>query len=160
MEGGSGSNSASPEMPDFLPDRLEAGTHNMPGIAGLSAGLSFIMSKGTDRIFNYEQKLISLMNEEMRKINGVEVYSEDRERAETAQSGMVSFNFKNIPPERGAELLSRKGVAVRAGLHCSPLSHKSAGTFPEGTIRASVSAFTTEREIYEFTGIVKIIASS
>lgn len=144
IEGGTGSNSRQPEMPDFLPDRLEAGTHNMPGIAGLKEGLDFINRLGTDRILEHEKKLLRHATNRLRNIRGIKLYaSED----EVAQCGVLSIEIEGYAPEEAAMKLSEKGFALRAGLHCAPQAHKTAGTYQKGTLRMSFSVFNTSKEI-------------
>ncbi len=147
LEGGTGSNSKLPEMPDFMPDRLEAGTHNMPGIAGLEEGMKFVEKTGTANILAHERELLRVAADGLERINGVRVY---RARRPETQMGVLSFNVKNVPSEQIAALLGERNIAVRAGMHCSPLAHKSAGTFEQGTVRMSVSAFNTKAEIIKF----------
>ena len=143
LEGGTGSASLQQEMPDFLPDRLEAGTHNVPGVAGLEAGLRFIREKTPERILRHERLLIRRAAEGLRRVDGVTVYAaEEPER----QLGVLSFTVDGREPEDIAEALAQRGVAVRAGLHCAPLAHRSAGTPEQGTVRLSVSAFNTGAE--------------
>ncbi len=147
LEGGTGSASLQQEMPDFLPDRLEAGTHNMPGIAGLEAGLRFVRKMTPQRIARHEQSLIRRAAEGLRRLRGVTGYcAEDEE----AQLGVLSFTVEGRESEAIAEALARRGVAVRAGYHCAPLAHRSAGTLESGTVRLSVSAFSQEAEIDGF----------
>lgn len=145
--GGTGSESKRQEMPEFLPDRLEAGTHNMPGIAGLLEGMKFIQAKGLDRIHAHEVSLIRELGSELKGLPGMEVYlSPDP----GAQVGVLSFRRKDWDCEDMGEQLARRGIAVRAGLHCAPLAHQSAGTLESGTVRVSVSAFNTRGEIRRF----------
>lgn len=147
LAGGTGSDSKRQEMPPFLPDMLEAGTHNMPGIAGLLEGLRFLQRRGTGTILRHETALIRRLGAGLQTIPGVEVFlSQDAE----AQAGVISFRHTGLDCEELGEDLSRRGIAVRAGLHCAPLAHESAGTLDSGTVRASVSAFTTERELHGF----------
>jgi len=147
MEGGTGSASLMPEMPDFLPDRLEAGTHNVPGIAGLEAGLRFVRSTTPERIMRHERRLIRRAADGLRALSGVHVFAaEDPSK----QLGVLSFTADGREPEELAHTLAQRGVAVRAGLHCAPLAHRSAGTAPLGTVRISVSAFSTDAEIDGF----------
>lgn len=155
MYGGSGSNSALPTMPDFLPDMLEAGTHNMPGISGLLAGLKFVNGKGTERILAHEKRLTKMMAEGLGRLDEFEVF---RDETLDNQSGVLSFNLKGVSPEAAAELFAKQGIALRAGLHCAPYAHRTAGTFPEGTVRASVSAFTSERDVKTFLNTASNIA--
>lgn len=147
--GGTGSASASPEMPDFLPDRLEAGTHNMPGIAGLLQGLRFVRQMGVGRILTHEQRLMRQAAGGLKDVPGVLVFSGP------AQAGVLSFQVAGMDCEEAARRLGAMGVAVRAGLHCAPLAHESAGTFEDGTVRASFSAFNTP---WEAARLVRCVA--
>ncbi|MDR0906414.1 MAG: aminotransferase class V-fold PLP-dependent enzyme [Oscillospiraceae bacterium] len=150
IQGGSGSNSLSDTMPDFLPDGLEAGTHNMPGIAGLREGLKFVLSRGVAQIGAHAARLISIARRELASVPGVTVFGSDR-----AQGGVLSFTLENLGCEDIAERLNERGIAVRAGLHCAPEAHRTAGTISRGTVRASVSAFNTERDIAKLISVVK-----
>ena len=154
IEGGTGSESLAQTMPDFLPDRLEAGTHNMPGIAGLEAGLRFVRQKG-DRIARYERTLIERASARLGKMPGVTVYAS---RDPAAQTGVLSFNVDGMAPEETADALARRGFALRGGLHCAPYAHRTAGTLPGGTVRMSVSAFNSVGEIDSFLRTVRGIA--
>lgn len=157
LQGGSGGNSISDTMPGFLPDGLEAGTHNMPGIAGLKIGLEYVMRRGTDNIFEHAQRLTNLAARELGVIPGVRVFAGGHGNC---HGGVLSFQIKNVDCESAAQLLSDYGFAVRAGLHCSPEAHRTAGTIDNGTIRMSVSCFNTEREIRLFADTVAYIAES
>ena len=143
LYGGTGSLSALQEMPDFLPDRLEAGTHNVCGIAGLLEGLKFVQAKGVNRILNHEQKLNEQMMQGLSHISGVEVFRGSRK----TQSGLCSFRAGQMGCEELGEALARRGVAVRAGLHCAPLAHRFGGTEESGTVRVSFSAFNHGGEV-------------
>ena len=143
LEGGTGSISLSQEMPDFLPDRLEAGTHNMPGIAGLLAGVRFVRRQGTQTILRHEHALTCRTAESLRRLPGVEVFAHP---GCLAQAGVVSFRVTGRDVETVGEALARRGIAVRAGLHCAPLAHRTAGTLDTGTVRVSFSAFNTPQE--------------
>jgi len=127
--GGTGSNSASARMPQFLPDRGEAGTLNVPGIAGLSAGLQHLHRVGIEKIFAREQKQAARCAGALEKL-GYRVFSGAH------QGGTVSFIARDDCEETAAFLWARK-IAVRAGLHCAPLAHESAGTLSTGTVRVS-----------------------
>ena len=130
-------------MPDFLPDRLEAGTHNMPGIAGLLAGVRFVRRQGTQTILRHEHALTCRTAESLRRLPGVEVFAHP---GCLAQAGVVSFRVPGRDVETVGEALARRGIAVRAGLHCAPLAHRTAGTLDTGTVRVSFSAFNTPQE--------------
>ncbi len=153
IRGGTGSLSASQEMPGFLPDRLEAGTQNVCGAAGLLAGMEFVARKGTERIHAHERRLACRMMDRLARLPGVTVY-----RGED-QSGLFSVVVDGMDCEDAAEALARRGIAVRAGLHCAPLAHHSAGTADTGTVRFSFSAFNradqADRAAEVLGGIVK-----
>jgi len=158
MHGGSGSDSLSAEMPDFLPDALEAGTHNMPGIAGLRAGLRFVLAHGVRAIGAHSKTLISVASHELSRIPGVTVFSAaERFDNNDVPLGALSFKVAGRDCEDIAELLSARGIAVRAGLHCAPEAHRTAGTLDSGTVRASVSAFSKESDIMRLAAAVESI---
>ena len=140
IEGGTGSASAIQTMPEYLPDRLEAGTHNVPGIAGLLEGLKFVERRGISSILAHERQLALYAARGLEGIPGIEVFFA---RGLKNQAGVVSFRMDGIDCETVAERLGQEDIAVRAGLHCAPLAHQSAGTLESGTVRASFSAFNT-----------------
>ena len=150
LEGGTGSNSRFADMPDFLPDRLEAGTHNVAGIAGLLEGIRYVQRQGVDTIRAHESRLIRAMGAGLNQMPGVTAYQ--ALRRPDCQSGVLSFRVSGWDCEELAGELAERGVAMRAGLHCAPLAHETAGTLETGTIRASVSAFNTMWEIRRFLG--------
>lgn len=129
IQGGTGSESMRQKMPDFLPDRAEAGTLNVPGIAGLGAGLQYLERTGIDNIFIRQQRQVRRCAEGLKKL-GFQVFSGEH------QGGTVSFVPK-MDCEEMAMLLGQRRIAVRAGLHCAPLAHESAGTLATGTVRVS-----------------------
>ena len=154
LYGGTGSNSAEQEMPDFLPDRLEAGTHNVCGIAGLAAGLRFVRAQTPQRILRHEQKLLRLLAAELRSLPRLHLFTGKE------QAGVLSFTVEDMDCEEAAALLAAQHAAVRAGLHCAPTAHESAGTLESGTVRVSFSAFNTEREVREFARLCKKLFDS
>ncbi len=154
LEGGTGSESLRQEMPSFLPDRLEAGTHNVPGIAGLEAGLRFVLRMTPERIARRERSLILRAAAGLRRMKGVTVYAAE---TESQQLGVLSFTVRGRDSEDAAYALAERGVAVRAGYHCAPLAHRSAGTLESGTIRVSVSAFERAADIDAFLGVMSQI---
>lgn len=127
--GGTGSNSLSTKMPDFLPDIGEAGTLNVPGISGLGAALGYLSRVNIEEIAERERQEAAYCAEELKK-RGLRVFSGAH------QGGTVSF-IPRQDCEEVAAMLGAKGIAVRAGLHCAPLAHKSAGTQDTGTVRIS-----------------------
>ncbi len=147
LEGGTGSESKRQSMPDFLPDRLEAGTHNIAGIAGLLEGLRFLERRGVEKIAAREAALIRRLGEGLCAAPGAEVFLSGDQ---TDQAGVLSFRLRSRDCEEVGEELGRQGFALRAGLHCAPLAHETAGTLETGALRASVSAFNTDREMEKF----------
>ena len=129
LHGGTGSQSIQQQMPDFLPDRGEAGTVNVPGIAGLSAALAYLQRVGVDGIFRKEQRQAARCAGALESL-GYTVFSGPH------QGGTVSFLAKG-DCEDLAQTLGSRGIALRAGLHCAPLAHESAGTLDTGTVRVS-----------------------
>ena len=147
LEGGTGSLSIQQEMPDFLPDSLEAGTHNMPGIAGLLAGVRFVRRRGENSICNRERRLALLTAEGLRAIPGVRVYAMPGLRN---QAGVLSFTVEDRDVEDVGAALAARGIAVRTGIHCAPLAHRTAGTLESGTVRVSFSDFNRPDEVHRF----------
>ena len=143
LRGGTGSQSILQEMPAELPDRLEAGTHNMPGIAGLLEGLRFVQRQGMARIADYESELGRYAARHLAELSGVEVFSGP------FQTGVVSFRAAGMDCEELGEALAARGIALRAGLHCAPLAHRTAGTLETGTVRFSPSVFNRRQEVDE-----------
>lgn len=151
LYGGTGGNSADPGMPEFLPDRLEAGTHNVCGIAGLAQGLRFVKKQGINTLLKRERCLTRRVIYALRSDERLQLYTGVK------QTGVLSLRPNTMSCEELAEELASHGIALRAGLHCAPLAHRSAGTAPEGTLRTSFSAFNTEEEADQFVKILKII---
>lgn len=143
LYGGTGSQSELRTMPEELPERVEAGTLNVHGIAGLLAGMDFVRSQGS-AIRTRELRLRRLLCEGLAAIPGLTVFD-----GGSTQTGVVSFTAQTDCETLAARLAARE-IAVRAGLHCAPLAHRSAGTLERGTVRASVCAFTTAQEIRAF----------
>ncbi len=153
LYGGTGSLSRRQEMPDFLPDRLEAGTQNVCGAAGLLAGMRFVKEKGIGRIHAYETGLARRLMDRLANLPGVTVYRG------AGQSGVFSVTVDHMDCEEVGAALAGRGVAVRAGLHCAPLAHRTAGTEEGGTVRFSVSAFNTARQMDRAAEIFRQIVS-
>ena len=156
IEGGTGSESLRQSMPDFLPDRLEAGTHNVPGIAGLEAGIAFVRAQRPERILHHSRALIRRAGEGLGKIPNVHGFLS---LEANLQAGVLSFTVDGLSPESVAEEMAKRGIALRAGLHCAPFAHKTVGTLPDGTVRLSVSAFNRESEIDTFLSSLRAIAA-
>ena len=143
LSGGSGTDSIVQHMPDYLPDRLEAGTHNVCGIAGLLEGIRFVRQKGIKEIFDHESGLLRRMVGQLQQVRGLELFTENCR----AQSGVLSLRTEKLNCEDLASALSDRGICVRTGLHCSPYAHRSAGTLESGTVRFSFSPFNTQEEV-------------
>jgi cysteine desulfurase/selenocysteine lyase len=154
--GGTGSRSEQEEQPDFLPDLCESGTPNVVGIAGLLAGLDFVLREGVEKIRVNEMKLTEKLLQGLLAIQRVVLYGPREARK---QLGTVSFNIRGIAPsEVGLWLDEEFGILCRVGLHCSPASHQTIGTFPQGTVRFSLSYFNREEEVEEALQAVGRIA--
>lgn len=149
LYGGTGTESIRQDMPQDLPERLEAGTVNVPGIAGLDAGLSYLEQVGLESIRRREAEQARRCGEALRSM-GLRVFSGPH------QSGTVSF----VAPGDGEELaetLANRGVAVRAGLHCAPMAHESAGTLDTGTVRVSFGIHSRPETTDRFLNIMELV---
>lgn len=152
VEGGTGTSSTSEEQPLTMPDGFEAGTHNLPGIAGLKAGVEFILERGIAAIRRHEQSLIMEAEQLLRRIPGVTIYGP---KDPGLRASVLSFNLAGIDASLLAAQLDHDfDIAVRAGLHCAPQAHRTLGTLPEGTLRISPGWFTTREEIAFFSEAV------
>jgi selenocysteine lyase/cysteine desulfurase len=156
VRGGTGSNSEFEEQPGALPDRFESGTPNGSGIAGLGAGVRFVLGKGVDEIRAHEAELTRTLVAGLSAIPGVCVYGPDDARHRTA---VVSFTVPaRQVSEIGLRLEEEFGVLCRVGLHCAPAMHRILGTFPEGTVRFAPGIFTAESDIQAaLWGIQRIV---
>ncbi|MGQ3686034.1 MAG: aminotransferase class V-fold PLP-dependent enzyme [Candidatus Loosdrechtia sp.] len=144
-EGGTGFESASLSQPAELPFRLESGTPNIVGIAGLRAGIEYVFSEGTDTIRMHEQKLIHKLIQSLQDDKRFILYGT---KDSTRKVGILSINVKGFSPsEVGAILDQSFDIAVRPGLHCAPFAHQKIGTFPDGTVRISPGYFNTDDDI-------------
>ena len=143
MYGGTGSMSKSADMPDLLPDRLEAGTANVCGIAGLKAGIEYILKNGIESLRRRETMLSDALAEGLEKTEGLAVLRPEGPN----RTGVVSVLPASMSCEELADRLGSRGVAVRSGYHCAPMAHRTAGTDDTGTVRFSVSPFNTPGEI-------------
>lgn len=154
MEGGTGSTSLDMDQPDFMPDALESGTLNVCGIAGLEAGIRFVMSRGTAAVYNHEENLCRRFINGLKSIGGVSIY-----RSCGRNLPIVSFNIDGYTSNEAAAMLSDRGFALRGGLHCAGLAHKALGTAPEGTVRFSPSVFNSISETDALLCAVKNISA-
>ena len=155
MEGGTGFDSRAMTMPPDPPERFEAGTINIPGAAGLAAGITFVNGIGLRRIREHESILVKRAHDGLCLLPGVRTFAC---RIPSRQSGVLSFAVKGRSPEEFGELLSGKGIATRSGLHCAPEAHDSAGN-PEGSVRLSFSVFNRKEEVDEFLEVTESLLS-
>ena len=144
LEGGTGSQSLQQKMPDFLPDRLEAGTLNMPGIAGLLAGVRYVRRGGPEKILDHEKHLTQMAVQGLDSLPGLRLFHAPELRNQT---GVFSLTAEGADVEAVSSALAERGIAVRSGLHCAPLAHRTAGTLNTGTVRLSFSDFNTPEEV-------------
>lgn len=146
LEGGTGSLSLQQDMPDFLPDRLEAGTHNIHGAAGLLAGLRFVRGYAPGRVARHEGMLMSALADGLRRKGKYRIFD--------GGGAVLSMIPLETEPETLADQLAARGVAVRAGLHCAPMAHITAGTAKTGTVRFSASVFNTMEEVEQVLALL------
>lgn len=159
IEGGTGSNSYSLEQPEILPDRFESGTQNLPGIVGLKSSVEFVMRRGVENIAKSEMQIIQYLYDRLMKIKGVKLYTARPENKHYVP--LLSFNIDGIDSETVSAMLNNYGIAVRAGLHCSPFAHEFLGTLDGGAVRVSPSIFTTKSNMdYLAMSVSKIIHNS
>lgn len=144
-EGGTGSNSENMYQPDIMPDLLESGTLNTPGIVGLWHGVGFINNFGINNMKLYKYMLVKRLYEGMQEIKGIKLYSKN---SIDENSGIVGFNFEGAEATEISYILDKVyNIASRAGLHCAPLAHKTLGTMGIGIVRLSIGCFNTIEEI-------------
>lgn len=156
ISGGTGSASHLLTMPEFMPDKFEAGTLNLPGIIGLNASLEYIHRVGIDTIFETEKQLAQLFIEEIDKLPNVKIIGV---RDWNKRVGTVSLDFESIDNAEVSFILdSEYGIMTRCGLHCAPLAHQTLGTYPQGTVRFAFGHKNTEEDVeYAVSAIRKIL---
>ena len=154
IEGGTGSAGSSGDMPDYLPDKMEPGTMNVPGILGLAAGIRFTQQKGIENIYRREKRMIDQLRSRLSTVKGVKLYGSDK----PGGAPIISFSIDRYDSEEVSRILAeRYNIAVRGGLHCAPLAHQAMGTAEHGCVRVSPSVFTTEAEINTLaSAVIKI----
>jgi cysteine desulfurase family protein len=154
--GGTGSRSDLETMPDFAPDRYEAGTQNTPSIAGLGAGVEFLLRYGVEHIRAHETALLQRLLDGLSAVDGLRIHG-TRDASKT--TGIVLFTVDGMDgADIGDRLDEEFGVAVRVGLHCAPQAHRTLGTFPAGGVRLSPGFFNTVEEIDQAVDAVCQIA--
>ena len=155
-QGGTGSRSDEDRQPDFLPDKFEAGNHNVPGLVGLAAAVAWLEAKGVTALHDHEQRLSQRLRNGLQNIPRIKLHGTANQTV-----GVVSITIEGYDPQEAAALLDASfGVQTRAGLHCAPLMHRALGTIETGgTIRFSIGAFNTTEDIDAAIAAVKEIAS-
>lgn len=152
-EGGTGSASLSLKQPEFLPDRLEAGTLNNSGIISIGSGIDFINRVGRDKIYRHEMMIASYIYDALNNNPSVVLYTLSPRLS--VDMPIISFNIAGKSSEQVAADLASRGICVRGGYHCTPLAHTHFGTIDSGTVRVSLGYFNTEAECYKFVNVVK-----
>lgn len=147
-DGGGGSDTFNTEMPEYLPERFEAGTLNTPAIVSLGAGIKYIKTIGIENVRKRIESLTSMLREVL-TYTRADIYG--------CNNGIASFSLEGISPSRLSTVLDEHGVATRSGLHCAPLVHKMLGTEKSGLVRASLSVMNTELEIEMLADVLKSI---
>ena len=145
IHGGTGSRSEHERQPDFLPDKYEAGTSNIVGLAGLAAGVRYVLERGIARIRAHEQHLTQRLINGLCGIAGVRVIGTLDANQQTA---VVSFTIEGQSVSETAHALDEQyGIMCRPGLHCAPRAHQTLGTLPNGTVRLAPGLFNTETDV-------------
>lgn len=157
--GGTGSLSHSLTQPDFLPDKFESGTLNMPGIYGLLEGVKFINKEGIKTIHDKNNFLLNYLVNDLKNINNLKIYLDPNNI--NNYTSCISLNINNIETAELSYILDNDfGIQNRSGLHCAPLAHETIGTYPSGTVRLSIGYFNTLDEIkYTISALNKISQS-
>ena len=144
LEGGTGSFSKLQRQPQEMPEMLEAGTLNTPGILSLGAGIEFIQKIGIEKIKEHEDKLVSKFLKGLEQLDKIQVYKSFTEN----QAPVISINIEGVDSGDFSSILDEEfGILVRPGYHCAPLAHKAIGTYETGSVRFSFGFFNTEDEI-------------
>ena len=146
VEGGTGTQSRSFQMPQEAPERYESGTVNVPGILGLGAGLEFVRRRGVERICQEELQKLRYLHGRLSRLGKVTLYTPAPGGALLGAGALLQPGGR---PQRAGwgEFLAQGGIAVRCGLHCAPLAHEKLGTLETGTVRVSPSAFTRKEDL-------------
>ena len=145
LRGGSGVHSFDRHQPESYPTRLEAGTLNSHGIAGLDAAADYLLEVGVENIHQKEQALMRRFYEGVRNIDGVTIYGDF---SPSQRAAIVALNIRDYDSAEISDVLSADyGIATRPGAHCAPRMHKALGTVQQGAVRFSFSVFNTEEEI-------------
>ncbi len=156
LHGGTGRDSEQRAMPAYWPARMEAGSLNTAGIAGLGAGLDFLAEQGIPRLYRRAMALTGELERALRQLPGLTLQKQENESRPRAP--LLSFTLEGLAAGRVAELLDRRGVCVRSGYHCAPEAHRTLGTFEEGTVRLSPSWANSEQELEQACSAIADVA--
>lgn len=157
-EGGTGSKSEDIIQPDLYPDKYESGTHNTPGIAGLGAGIEFLLETGLSRIRNHEEELTQYMLDRLPEIDNIKIYGP---KSSKERSAVIAVNIGDIDSGEITFRLDREfDIATRSGIHCAPLAHKTIGTLNQGAIRFSFGYFNSKDDVDKAIHALKEISKS
>lgn len=151
MEGGTGTTSLETAQPDIMPERLESGTVNVPGIMGLGKGIGFVKAKGIDNIHRKEEALCELFIDRIKNIDGIKIYREK----EGKYAPIVAFNVGDMHSDDAAQYLGEHGFALRGGYQCAAVTHHFLGTLDCGVVRFSPSVFNNEAQVARLADYVK-----
>ena len=158
IRGGTGSLSDREVQPDFLPDKLESGTLNVIGIAGLGEGIRFLLERGVEQIWEHDGRLLDLFLDALGDKSRIQCFGP---LDKSFQTGLLSIRIDGISPSVIGERLDREyGILTRIGLHCAPAAHRTINTFPDGTVRFSWGYFTTYKDVLYAARALKIISRS
>ncbi len=157
IQGGNGVNSSLFSMPDELPERLESGTLNTVGIAGLAAGINYVKKVGVKNIFEKNAHLYKRLCDGLGNIHGVSLYGNNDDSLHVP---VALFNIGKFSSDQVAAMLDEQGFCVRSGLHCAPMAHRAFGTSGSGAVRASLGFENTERQVDKFLYAVNKISES
>ena len=156
VTGGTGSASDTELQPDYMPDRLESGTPNVPGIYGLEAALAFLEETGVEAVQRHDRALTARFLDGLETIPGVRLVGPPMAEGRV---GVVSLDFRSLDNAEAADRLERQyGILTRCGLHCAPAAHRTLGTFPQGAVRFSLGFFSTAADVDAALRAVDVLA--
>jgi len=154
-EGGTGTQSESPQQPKTWPDQFESGTCNAPGLAGLAEGIAEVQRLGFEAITAHERRLVEILVDGLSQLPDIIIYGP---KGRSSSTGTIAFNVQELDCSEVAHILDKAhSIAVRSGLHCAPAAHRTIGTFPHGAVRVSVGPYNTEEETHTFVEAVSEI---
>lgn len=150
ISGGSGIDSYNHSMPNRLPEKLEGGTLNVPGIAGLGAGIDYLLSRGVKKQGEKAIKLADMFAHQINHNSNIKIYT----NLAAPHVGTIGLNFRGINSVEISDYLNDYGIATRAGAHCAPLIHQALGTTTQGITRFSFCSFNTEEEVRQASRVI------